>query len=186
MKPTNTINTLVASDDDAPELKPEDFLRVRHRVNQQDVSREAWAAAAREKLGKQRVSIMLDTSVVAFFKAKAGARGYQTLINQALHNAIQQDQLKATLRRVIRIYCKESGNAMITKKQTNIINYLVICISDFAECFAMDEAAAYRFLAKFGGIEFLMQHYEIEHTLSLDDMIEDLEAVCRQKGGILP
>ena len=75
---------------------------------------------------------------------------------------------------------------MITKKQTNVINYLVICISDFAERFAMDETAAYRFLAKFGGIEFLVQHYEVEHTLSLDDVIEDLEAVCRQRGGILP
>ena len=74
---------------------------------------------------------------------------------------------------------------MITKHQTNIINYLVICINDFAERFAMDSKAAYRFLAQFGGIDFLMQHYEIEHTLSLDDAIEDLEMVCRQNGGIL-
>ena len=73
---------------------------------------------------------------------------------------------------------------MITKHQTNIINYLVICINDFAERFAMDSKAAYRFLAKFGGIEFLLQHYEIEHILSLDETIEDLEMVCRQNGGI--
>ena len=74
---------------------------------------------------------------------------------------------------------------MITKHQTNIINYLVICINDFAERFAMETKAAYRFLARFGGIDFLMQHYEIEHTLSLDDAIEDLEMVCRQNGGVL-
>ena len=75
---------------------------------------------------------------------------------------------------------------MITQQQTNIINYIVICISDFAERFAMDMAAAYRFLAKFGGIEFLLQHYEAEHTLSLDDVVDDLEIICRQKGGVLP
>jgi hypothetical protein len=45
---------------------------------------------------------MLDASVIAFFKAKAGERGYQTLINQALHQAMQAEQIETTLRRVIR------------------------------------------------------------------------------------
>lgn len=48
------------------------------------------------KLCKQRVSI------VVFFKAKAGERGYQTLINQALHRAMSGEQIDAALRRVIR------------------------------------------------------------------------------------
>jgi len=74
---------------------------------------------------------------------------------------------------------------MITKQQTNIINYIVICINDFAERFGMDTRAAYRFLAQYGGIDFLIQHYDIEHTLSLDDAVEDLELVCRQNGGVL-
>ena len=74
---------------------------------------------------------------------------------------------------------------MITEKQTNIINYLVICINDFAERFAMDAKAAYRFLAQYGGIDFIMQHYDIEHTLSLDEAVEDLEMICRQNGGVL-
>ena len=76
--------------------------------------------------------------------------------------------------------------AMITQQQTRIINYIVVCINDFAERFAMDSRTAYRFLARFGGIEFLMEHYEIEHTLSIDDAIDDLELVCRRNGGVLP
>jgi uncharacterized protein (DUF4415 family) len=68
----------------------------------QDISREQWALAVREKLGKQRVSIMLDASVIAFFKAKAGDRGYQTLINQALHDVMRGAEIEATIRRVIR------------------------------------------------------------------------------------
>ncbi|MDR2836983.1 MAG: BrnA antitoxin family protein, partial [Azonexus sp.] len=60
----------------------------RLRVGLQDVDREQFAAAVQEKLGKQRVSIMLDTAVIAFFKAKAGERGYQTLINQSLHQVM--------------------------------------------------------------------------------------------------
>jgi len=49
----------------------------------------------------------------------------------------------------------------------------------------MDASTAYRFLAQYGGIDFLMQHYDIEHTLSLDDAIDDLELICRQNGGVL-
>ena len=74
----------------------------RLRVSLKDVSREEFAAAVNERLGKQRVSIMLDGSVIAFFKAKAGERGYQTLINQALHQVMTGEQIESTLRRVIR------------------------------------------------------------------------------------
>lgn len=74
----------------------------RLRVGLKDVSQPEFAAAVRERLGKQRVSIMLDGEVLAFFKAKAGERGYQTLINQALHDVMRGNEIEATLRRVIR------------------------------------------------------------------------------------
>ena len=74
----------------------------RLRVGLKDVSREQFSAAVNERLGKQRVSIMLDGSIIAFFKAKAGERGYQTLINQALYQAMTGEQIESTLRRVIR------------------------------------------------------------------------------------
>lgn len=74
----------------------------RLRVGLKDVSREQFFAAVNERLGKQRVSIMLDGSIIAFFKAKAGERGYQTLINQALRQAMAGEQIETTLRRVIR------------------------------------------------------------------------------------
>lgn len=74
----------------------------RLRVGLKDVSREEFSAAVNQRFGKQRVSIMLDGSIIAFFKAKAGERGYQTLINQALHQAMTGEQIESTLRRVIR------------------------------------------------------------------------------------
>ncbi len=74
----------------------------RLRVGLKDVTREEFTTAVNEHLGKQRVSIMLDGSIIAFFKAKAGERGYQTLINQALHQAMTGEQIESTLRRVIR------------------------------------------------------------------------------------
>jgi uncharacterized protein (DUF4415 family) len=53
--------------------------------------------------GKTRVTMYLDNAVVEFFKARAGTRGYQTLINEALMQAIGRESLvEDTLQRVIR------------------------------------------------------------------------------------
>ena len=51
---------------------------------------------------KQRVNIFLDGAVVEHFKAKAGDRGYQTLINGALKQAIQAETLEGIVRKTIR------------------------------------------------------------------------------------
>ena len=51
---------------------------------------------------KQRVNIFLDGSVIEHFKQKAGKRGYQTLINDALRHAIAAKSLKAVVRKTIR------------------------------------------------------------------------------------
>jgi uncharacterized protein (DUF4415 family) len=51
---------------------------------------------------KKRVTLYLDASLVERFKEMAGERGYQTLINEFLKSALQQADLEATLRKVIR------------------------------------------------------------------------------------
>ena len=51
---------------------------------------------------KQRVNIFLDGAVIEHFKAKAGARGYQTLINETLKQAIQAESLEGVIRKTIR------------------------------------------------------------------------------------
>ena len=56
---------------------------------------------------KQRVNIYLDSAIVEYFKAEAGERGYQTLINEALKNAIQAKTIEKTIRHVIRQELKE-------------------------------------------------------------------------------
>ena len=52
--------------------------------------------------GKIRLTMYLDTAVVDYFRSRAGGRGYQTLINEALKQAIEQEKLEDVLRRVIR------------------------------------------------------------------------------------
>jgi len=51
---------------------------------------------------KKRVTLYLDASVVDYFKNMAGERGYQTLINETLKTTLNQADLEAVLRRIIR------------------------------------------------------------------------------------
>lgn len=52
--------------------------------------------------GKTRITIHLDDAVLQAYKARAGGRGYQTLINETLRRGLQADALKQALREVIR------------------------------------------------------------------------------------
>ena len=74
---------------------------------------------------------------------------------------------------------------MITTQQQNIIRYTIMCIHEFANRFALDYTEAFRYLKANGGLQFVLEQYEAEHTLSLDDAIEDMQYVCKQNGGVL-
>lgn len=88
--------------DDAPRLTQADFDRARLRVAGKDVSRAEWQFSVRARVGKQRINIMLDAPIVEHFKAMAGERGYQTIINDTLRRVIETGILEADLRRIIR------------------------------------------------------------------------------------
>ncbi|MCC5888797.1 MAG: BrnA antitoxin family protein [Gammaproteobacteria bacterium] len=58
-----------------------------------------------EAAGKQRITIMLDSDLIATFRthAKAEGIGYQTLINQTLRQSLRGHPVdEATLRKVLR------------------------------------------------------------------------------------
>lgn len=62
--------------------------------------------------GKSRITIRLDDDVLAWFRGKVHEKGggnYQTLINEALRQHIQQkrEPLEDTLRRVLREELKQ-------------------------------------------------------------------------------
>ena len=69
------------------------------------------------------------------------------------------------------------------KHEKNIINFIVICINEFAKHYEITSKEAYSYLEKYKGIEFLKENYEAEHTVSMDDTIEDLQQICFNNGG---
>lgn len=65
--------------------------------------RRADLAAGRLLLpNKQRVNLFLDGAVVEHFRALAGARGYQTLINEALKQSMRAESIETVVRQAIR------------------------------------------------------------------------------------
>ena len=72
---------------------------------------------------------------------------------------------------------------LMKRLNTNLINWTVACVNEFARNCMLSPRDAFRYLYTYGGIEFLKNHYESEHLLSLDDTVEDLLIVCRSNGG---
>ena len=74
----------------------------RLRGGLKDVTQPEFSDALTKQMGKHKITIMLDDAVVQAYKARAGGRGYQTLINETLRRGLQVDAIKDALREVIR------------------------------------------------------------------------------------
>jgi uncharacterized protein (DUF4415 family) len=72
------------------------------KVTQTELDRATFRVGLKPAPRKRRVTILLDTGLIEYFKAQAGERGYQTLINETLRRAVEGDQLEEKLRRIIR------------------------------------------------------------------------------------
>ena len=63
------------------------------------------------------------------------------------------------------------------------ILYFITCIADFAEKNEISIKDAFLYLKKYSGLQFLMENYDIEHTLSKEDTLEALSCIARKNGG---
>ena len=73
----------------------------------------------------------------------------------------------------------------MSDKEKTVINYIVICISEFAKQKLITTKEAYNYLKAYKGLEFLNECYEAEHTVGLNDAIEDLTEICKKNGGTI-
>ncbi|NUM45668.1 MAG: BrnA antitoxin family protein [Anaerolineales bacterium] len=90
----NSSTSPTFDEDDYPEITQADLDRAKFRVGLKPAPKKSGR--------KQRVTILLDSGLIEYFKAKAGDRGYQTLINDTLRVAVEQDDLGERLRRIVR------------------------------------------------------------------------------------
>jgi hypothetical protein len=63
------------------------------------------------------------------------------------------------------------------------VYYYVLCVSEFAKQKRTNPREAFNYLYAHKGIDFLIECYDAEHTLSLNDAVEDLTIICKNNGG---
>ena len=70
-----------------------------------------------------------------------------------------------------------------TRIDRRIIGYIIANISEFATTHGMTVREASNYLNRYRGLDFLAEHFEAEHLLSLRDSVQDLTQVCFNNGG---
>lgn len=71
------------------------------------------------------------------------------------------------------------------KADKNLIDYVMTAIVEFARRHGLTIREASNYIGRFKGIDFLTEFYDVEHTLSFNDCVEDLTVVCQNNGGTL-
>ena len=70
-------------------------------------------------------------------------------------------------------------------EQRKQINYTVALVSEFARKHRLSQQEAFEFLFAHRAIAFIKENYDIEHTLSFEEALDDMMIICRNNGGVL-
>lgn len=73
----------------------------------------------------------------------------------------------------------------MSRQDKNILEFLVALVSEFAAHLGISQDVAYNYIREHGGLEYYFKHYNILHTLSFEENVEDMLLVCANHGGQL-
>lgn len=79
-------------------------------------------------------------------------------------------------------FCSIITWAFVMDKTKQMMAYYVVCIRCFGERFGLTPKESHAYLDRHAGLQFLMDCYEAEHTLSIEEAVEDMAVVCRRNG----
>ncbi|MDR1120609.1 MAG: DUF3791 domain-containing protein [Dysgonamonadaceae bacterium] len=77
-----------------------------------------------------------------------------------------------------------SAKRTLDKEARDRISFITFIIPYFARSLKMDRQEAYRYLKKYGGIDFLFEHWWTLHTEDPFWAARSLYQVCRDNGGM--
>jgi len=72
----------------------------------------------------------------------------------------------------------------LDKVTSDKVSFIAFIIPAFAEAYKMNIQEAYRYLKKYGGLDFLMKHWWALHTDNEIWAVHDIYEICRQNGGM--
>ncbi len=73
----------------------------------------------------------------------------------------------------------------MSKRDRNILEFLVALVAEFAAHFGISQDVAFNYIREHHGLDYYFKHYNVLHTLSFEENIEDLIQVCSNHGGHL-
>lgn len=73
----------------------------------------------------------------------------------------------------------------MSKSVIDRINYIVALITEFATAHHITTQQSYLYLQEYKGLDFVERFYDVEHTFSFENTVEDLTAYCKRMGGKL-
>lgn len=73
----------------------------------------------------------------------------------------------------------------MSRQETFRLQYTIAFIAEFAKVFRLGKREAFNYLKRFKGLEYLRSFYDVLHTQSFEDAIQDICTICRRHGGEL-
>ena len=74
---------------------------------------------------------------------------------------------------------------VMSKTLKDRLDYLIALVSEFAAAHHMSLQQAYLYLQRYKGLDFADEFYDVEHTLSFDQAVEDVTMYCQRMGGAI-
>lgn len=73
----------------------------------------------------------------------------------------------------------------MSRLEKNILDFLVALVAEFSARFGISQDVAYNYIREHKGLDYYFKHYNVLHTLSFDENVDDLIQVCAKNGGTL-
>jgi hypothetical protein len=71
----------------------------------------------------------------------------------------------------------------LDKEAGDRLCFITFIIPEFADEYKMDRQEAYRYLKKYGGLDFIFRHWWALHTDNPFWAVRDMHEICYQNGG---
>ena len=75
-------------------------------------------------------------------------------------------------------------NILKDKEKRDKIRFIAFIIPEFARSYKMSKPEAYQYLKKYGGVDFIFEHWWALHTDNPFWAVRDIYEICRQNGGM--
>jgi len=79
---------------------------------------------------------------------------------------------------------RRDKTSTLSKESRYWIEYVNMIIFEFASSYKLPLKEAYSYLKQYGGIDFLNEFYDVEHTENPYYTVRTLLKVCRNHGGV--